>query len=93
MIEIRYEAENKRSAAYDGDKLVGYETYYVDENGYWVIDHTKVDENYGGQGIASKLVYENVKAARENNKKIIPVCKFAQREFEKKPEYKDVLAE
>lgn len=91
MVKIVYEAENKRAAAYDGDKNIGESTYSKSDK-VWIIDHTFVEDGYGGQGIAGKLVYELVKQARENNIKIIPLCPFAKAEFDKKPEYSDVLS-
>lgn len=62
------------------------------DDGVWVINHTFVESNYGGQAIASKLVAKIVEEARNNNIKIIPVCPFAKKEFERKKEYSDVLS-
>lgn len=91
MIKIVHEAENKRSAAYDGEKNVG-ECTYSESPEIWIIDHTFVDDAYGGQGIAGKLVTEVVERAREKGVKIIPLCPFAKKEFDRKPEYGDVLS-
>ena len=54
MIEVRYEQEKNRSAAYDGEKLVGECDYEPGEAG-WTIFHTETDPAYGGQGIARRL--------------------------------------
>ncbi|WP_298703812.1 GNAT family N-acetyltransferase [uncultured Veillonella sp.] len=89
MIQIKYEPENSRAAAYDKDKNIGESTYSKSE-AIWIIDHTLVDEGYGGQGIAGKLVAEIVAQARVAGVKILPLCPFAKREFEKRPEYADV---
>ncbi|MGY3748717.1 GNAT family N-acetyltransferase [Vagococcus acidifermentans] len=56
-----------------------------------IIDHTFVDDSLRGQNIAHQLVYEVIKKARKEGKKIIPLCPFAKLEFEKHPEYHDVL--
>lgn len=56
-----------------------------------IIDHTYVDESLRGQKIAHKLVEQVVEKARKENKKIIPLCPFAKAEFDKIPEYADVL--
>ena len=56
-----------------------------------IIDHTFVDPAYRGQKLAEKLVYTGVELARRDGKKIIPLCPYAKKEFEKKPEYQDVL--
>lgn len=89
MTKIVFEAENNRAAAYDESKEVGESTFSRAE-GFWIIDHTYVDENYGGQGIAKDLVAEIVKEARKNEIKILPLCPYAKKEFEKRPEYADV---
>lgn len=91
MIKIVYEPQDNRAAAYDNDKWIG-ESTYVKKDNIWVINHTFVDSNYGGQGIASKLVAKLVNEARNNNIKIDPVCPFAKKEFETKEEYSDVLS-
>lgn len=91
MVKIVYEPQNNRSAAYDDSKEIGESTYSNSEK-LWIIDHTLVEEGYGGQGIAAKLVATIVDEARNNNKKIIPLCPFAKREFDLKEEYQDVLS-
>jgi uncharacterized protein len=57
------------------------------------IDHTFVEHDFRGEGIAKDLVAEGVKFARENNLKIIPLCPYAKAAINKTPEYKDVLAD
>ncbi len=89
MISIMYEPQNKRAAAYDNKKEIGESTYSESET-LWIIDHTVVNSNYGGQGIASQLVLELVNQARAKKVKIVPLCPFAKKEFEKKKEYADI---
>lgn len=55
------------------------------------IDHTIVDKEYGGQGIAGKLVDEVVNYATENNLKISSTCWYASKRL-KDEKYKDILA-
>lgn len=91
MITIIFEKENSRSAAYDGEACIGV-CDYKEQGTTWVLDHTAVDPAYGGQGIAGKLVGEAVKQARALDKKIVPVCSFVKKEFERKAEYRDMEA-
>ena len=56
-----------------------------------IIDHTFVDSAYRGQGLAEKLVAAGVEVARNEGKKIIPLCPFEKKEFDEKTEYADVL--
>ena len=41
--------------------------------------------------IAEELIALGVAYARENNKKIMPLCPFAKKVFDRKKEYLDVL--
>ena len=81
MIKISYEENNKRAVAYDGDLEVGF----------WIVDHTFVAESHRGQGLAQKLFKELIDQARKKNIKIMPLCSFAVKEFERNESYADVL--
>ncbi|NLM06183.1 MAG: N-acetyltransferase [Tissierellia bacterium] len=89
MLNIVFEKDNKRAAAYDDGKLIG-ECTYSQGSDFWIIDHTEVSEDYGGQGIARKLVDKVVEAAREKGLKIIPLCPYAKKVFTENSEYADV---
>ena len=91
MIDVIFEAEESRAAAYDGEKLVGICTVPENEDGVWVLDHTVVREEYGGQGLAGLLVDCVTEAARAQNKKILPVCSYAVKRFNRKEDYADVF--
>lgn len=54
------------------------------------IDHTEVNEEFGGQGLAKKLVMAAVDYARANGQKIIPICAYTHALFDKMPEIQDV---
>ena len=58
-----------------------------------IIAHTFVEDVFRGEHLGRDLVKAGVDFARENNLKIIPLCPFANSEFEKHPEYADVLAD
>jgi predicted GNAT family acetyltransferase len=51
---------------------------------------TEVSDSLQGQGIGQKLVAYAVEYARKNHLKIIPVCPYAKKQFEKHSEYNDV---
>lgn len=57
-----------------------------------IIDHTEVNPGNEGKGLGKKMVTAAVAHARENGIKIIPLCPFAKKVFDKTPEFKDVLA-
>lgn len=56
-----------------------------------IIDHTEVNEGHNGKGFGKMMVAKAVDFAREKNIRIIPLCPFAKKVFDKNPEYSDVL--
>ena len=56
-----------------------------------IIDHTGVNPGNEGKGLCKQMVAQAVTYARENNIKIIPLCPFAKKVFDKTPEFRDVL--
>ena len=89
-MQIIFEPEHFRSAAYDGETRVGV-AEIEEARGYWVITHTEVDPAYEGQGIARRLIEEIVAEARRAGKKIVPLCSYADKMMTGKEEYRDVL--
>jgi uncharacterized protein len=56
-----------------------------------IIDHTEVSDTLRGTGAGKQMVMAAVSFARENHKKILPLCPFAKSVFDKTPEIRDVL--
>lgn len=56
-----------------------------------IIDHTEVPDAFRGQGVGLRLVTRAVEDARASGKKIIPLCPFANAQFQRHPEWADVL--
>ncbi|MES2238735.1 MAG: GNAT family N-acetyltransferase [Bacteroidota bacterium] len=56
-----------------------------------IIDHTEVNPGNNGKNFGKKMVEKAVLFAREKDMKIIPLCPFAKKVFDKTPEYSDVL--
>lgn len=75
----------------DENQEIGEMTWSNAGEKMMIIDHTFVEPTYRGQKLAEKLVYNGVEKARREGKKIIPLCPFAKKEFDRKPEYRDVL--
>ena len=90
QIIIKYSARESRSVALFNDDIIGY-CQYKEENNVWSITHTVVKQEFGGRGIAKRLVHAVIDAARKNNKKINPICSYAKKMMESSSEYKDVL--
>jgi len=56
-----------------------------------IIDHTAVPDAFRGQGAGLRLVTRAVEDARAAGKTIIPLCPFAASQFQRHPEWSDVL--
>lgn len=90
QISIVFEQDRDRSAAYINGEQIGECEISVSGN-VWTITHTGVRPEYGGRGIAKKLVLSVIEAARAENAKIIPLCSYADKLMTGKEEFKDVL--
>ncbi len=55
------------------------------------IEHTNVSEELSGQGVGRLLLKELIDWARQENKKIIPLCPYVKAQMEKNEEYHDML--
>ncbi|MDY5969021.1 MAG: GNAT family N-acetyltransferase [Bacteroidales bacterium] len=76
---------------FENDQRAGEMTFTWAGDSKFIIDHTGVDSSYEGKGYGRILVKAAVDYARNKPAKIIPLCPFAKRQFEKHPEYSDVL--
>ncbi|WP_333662820.1 GNAT family N-acetyltransferase [Chishuiella changwenlii] len=78
--------------AIDEGKVAGEMTYTWAGNDKIIIDHTHVDEAYGGQGIGKKILINIIDWLRSEGVKAIPLCPFAKAQFDKNEEFRDVLS-
>jgi predicted GNAT family acetyltransferase len=56
-----------------------------------ILDHTEVHDALRGRGVGQVLVLRAVEDARKEGFKIIPLCPFAKAQFERHPEWRDVV--
>ncbi len=89
-ILINFNQRESRSVALNEGNIIGY-CQYKEENNIWSITHTVVKQEFGGRGIAKRLVIAVIEEARKQNKKINPICSYAKKMMESSDEYKDVL--
>lgn len=87
---MKYFKGNNRYYALDGGQEIAEVTYSVAGEKILIIDHTEVDNNYRGKGIAQALVKLVVDQAIREEKKIVPLCPFAAKEFHENPDYKKI---
>ena len=94
-MKIKHEHHASKGDFYvldEHNKKIAVMTYIMVNNKTMLIEHTIVDEQLSGQGVARKLVDAGVAFAREKGFKIIPQCSYANAVFNKTPEYADVWA-
>jgi len=56
-----------------------------------IIDHTEVPDALRGRGVGQALVARAVADARAEGYRILPLCPFARSQFDRHPEWRDVL--
>jgi predicted GNAT family acetyltransferase len=66
-------------------------TYSIAGEALIIIDHTGVPDALRGQHVGQGLVERAVADAREEGRKILPLCPFAKAQIERHPEWQDVL--
>jgi predicted GNAT family acetyltransferase len=58
-----------------------------------VIDHTGVPPAFRGTGIAQLLVDRMIADARAEGTRIVPLCSYVAAQFQRHPEWADLLAD
>lgn len=90
MLEIK-EGKSKFYIGENEESPLAEITFVDSGDDRFTIEHTIVSDELQGQGVAKKLLNRAVEYARENNKKIIPVCQYVKGQFERNEmEYNDV---
>ena len=56
-----------------------------------IADHTSVDESLRGLGVARALVERLVADARAEDFRIMPLCPFVKAQYQRHPEWSDVM--
>jgi uncharacterized protein len=63
---------------------------FADRGEQRVFYHTEIDPSYGGRGLATILIEEALKDARDAGKRVVPVCSMVVTVLKKHPEFDDV---
>jgi predicted GNAT family acetyltransferase len=92
-MEIRHEEADGRGAFFierEGQRLAE-QTYRRTGPDRVVINHTEVQPNLQGQGIARRLLDRSVAWARETGTRVAVTCPYSKAQFEKDASIRDVL--
>ena len=87
--ETTVSAEDGRYTIAVEGKTVGLADY-ADRGDQRVFYHTEIDPEFGGRGLATILVEEALNAARDDGKRIVPVCSMVDTVLKKHPEFDDI---
>jgi predicted GNAT family acetyltransferase len=77
--------EGRYTIAVEGKK-VGLADF-ADRGDQRVFYHTEIDPSYGGRGLATILIEEALQAARDEGKRVVPVCSMVVTVLKKHPEF------
>ena len=92
-MDIQQKDDGKRGAFFiaDNGNVAAEMTYVWAGDHKIIIDHTRIDESLRGKNVGRQLVHRAVEFAREKGLKVMPLCPFAKRVFDRVEEYGDVL--
>jgi predicted GNAT family acetyltransferase len=95
FMTIQHKQDDTRGMFFveEDDEVAAEMIYNTTSDNKMLIEHTEVGETLRGKNIGIELVHAGVEYARHHGMKIIPVCSFARKVLEKKPEWQDVLEE
>lgn len=91
MSEI-LKGNNKYYIGEDENNPIAQITYKDKDANTIIADHTYVSDELRGQGIAGQLFDKLIEFAREENKKIVPLCSYVKVKMERSSEYDDLIS-
>jgi Predicted acetyltransferase len=84
---MEFISEENRFYLEDENQILIAEVTFLIKDDTLIINHTFVNPDYRGKQLGQQLIKKVVDKAEAENKKIEPLCSFAQREFEKNEAY------
>jgi uncharacterized protein len=91
-LQIRDNAQHRRFEAHLDGQLAGFSQYRL-APGRITFTHTKVDPDFEGQGIGSRLVRHALDEVRGRGLRVIPLCPFVSSYLRRHAEYADLVDE
>jgi hypothetical protein len=89
---MNYIKEDHKIYVLDQDKReIVRATFPFIKEGVVVVDHTYVDPSLRGQGIASELMHEVSRYAKEKGYKVVATCPYAVVWYKKHQEYNSLI--
>ena len=84
-------SKGRYEARVDGKDGMGELTYSRLSPTRIIADHTAVDDSLRGTGVGKALVERLVDDARSEGFTIVPLCPFVRAQYQRHPEWSDVM--
>ncbi len=84
-------SKGRYEARIEGRDGIGELTYSRMSPTKIIADHTSVDDSLRGLGVGQALVERLVADARDQGFRIMPLCPFVKGQYERHPEWSDVM--
>lgn len=91
-LTVRKDATRSRYELLDGDAVVGFADYRV-QDGAVVFHHTVIDRERRGHGLGAVLVQAALDDVRTTQRTVVPVCWYVERFIDTHSGYADLLAD
>ncbi|CAN5615082.1 GNAT family N-acetyltransferase [soil metagenome] len=91
-LQIRDNAQHWRFEAHLDGQLAGFSQYRLGP-GRITFTHTKVDPDFEGQGIGSRLVRHALDEVRDRGLRVVPLCPFVSSYLRRHSQYADLVDE
>ncbi len=88
-IAIKHSLDDNKFLAMDGDIEAGYLGYNLKDKTIYILT-IYVDPKYRNRFLGKKLLDQCVDYARKEQFKILPICSYAAKVFEKTDKYDDL---
>lgn len=91
-VTVEHRPDAQRYEAVLEGEVAGHISYEL-EDGVIDLQHTIVDDKFGGRGVGGTLVSGTVDQIRaQGGLKVIPTCPFIAKWFDRHPEYAELRA-
>lgn len=89
-IAVTDHPDRQRFEIHVGDALAGFTEYRPKGDRYSFV-HTEIGEDFGGRGLASRLIKDALDEMRTRGIAVLPFCPFVKRYIQRHPDYQDLV--
>lgn len=92
-ISVTDAPDASRYEARAGDRTAGYADYRLEGDDRIVFHHTKVEDEFEGEGVGSRLAQGALDDVRRRGLSVVPQCSFIRGWIDKHEDYADLVAD